>query len=119
MWEMKRCSVCICGGPIPTWKRIGHSNNKGTRAFRIPQHKNNNNGKKKRAPKQSNPHDELTLPLRMETVLSIPYLAGVDVGHQLSLPLARISPLSKEDDPRLVHVRHGAAKVIELDPIRP
>lgn len=90
---------------MSTWKSTRHSNNK-----RVPRVSLiDNTGKK--ANTDENPTLSKNTPSTKGNRYTIPYLAGVDVGHQLSLSLARISPLSKKDDPRLVHVRHGAAKV--------
>lgn len=41
-------------------------------------------------------------------IVVLPYLARVDVGHELGLPLACVRPLLQEDDPRSIHVRHCA-----------
>lgn len=39
----------------------------------------------------------------------IAHLASVDIRHELGFPLAGVCALSQEDNPRLIHVRHGLA----------
>lgn len=37
----------------------------------------------------------------------ISHLASVDIRHELGLPLAGVRALPQEDNPRLIHIRHG------------
>lgn len=41
-------------------------------------------------------------------------LASVDVGDELRLPLAAVCALTKEDNPGLVHVRHGEILLVKI-----